>query len=377
MKRRSMLSVAFLTLAFAIPAGRARAQGSPPSPAHATDSDAGTWYFAVSGDSRNCGDVVMPAIAAGVWKKSASFYWHLGDFRRIYDFDEDMQHEPEHLEKPLSVASYLQTAWDDFIQNQIAPFGALPVFLGTGNHDTAPPMTRDAFLIQFADWLDTPVLRKQRLSDDAYNHKLKTYYHWTQGSVDFINLDNATDDQFDGAQLQWFEKVIQADASIPQIQAVVVGMHEALPESISYGHSMNESPVGTESGRRVYADLLKLQNEAHKRVYVLASHSHYFIDGVYNTDYWRANGGVLPGWIVGTAGAVRYYPLPPESKNARAAETRVYGFLLGAVKPNGTIEFTFQRLEEADIPTPVVQRFTPEFVHWCFAENAAQVATGR
>jgi len=25
-----------------------------------------TWRFAVSGDSRNCGDIVMPAIAAGV-----------------------------------------------------------------------------------------------------------------------------------------------------------------------------------------------------------------------------------------------------------------------------------------------------------------------
>ena len=25
-----------------------------------------TWKFAVSGDSRNCGDIVMPAIASGV-----------------------------------------------------------------------------------------------------------------------------------------------------------------------------------------------------------------------------------------------------------------------------------------------------------------------
>jgi hypothetical protein len=40
-----------------------------------------TWKFAVSGDSRNCGDIVMPAIAAGVLKSGAEFYWHLGDFR--------------------------------------------------------------------------------------------------------------------------------------------------------------------------------------------------------------------------------------------------------------------------------------------------------
>ncbi len=48
------------------------------------------WKFAVSGDSRNCGDIVMPAIAAGVHKSGAVFYWHLGDFRAIYELDEDM-----------------------------------------------------------------------------------------------------------------------------------------------------------------------------------------------------------------------------------------------------------------------------------------------
>jgi hypothetical protein len=42
--------------------------------------------FAVSGDSRNCGDIAMPAIAAGVRKDGAQFYWHLGDYRAIYDF---------------------------------------------------------------------------------------------------------------------------------------------------------------------------------------------------------------------------------------------------------------------------------------------------
>src|ERR1051326_6776073 len=40
----------------------------------------GTWRFIVSGDSRNCGDVVMPAIAAdSLSKYQPSFYWHLGD----------------------------------------------------------------------------------------------------------------------------------------------------------------------------------------------------------------------------------------------------------------------------------------------------------
>jgi hypothetical protein len=37
------------------------------------------WTFAVSGDSRNCGDFVMPAIAAKVKGENDAFYWHLGD----------------------------------------------------------------------------------------------------------------------------------------------------------------------------------------------------------------------------------------------------------------------------------------------------------
>ncbi|MGB0037103.1 MAG: hypothetical protein WBP79_16675 [Candidatus Acidiferrales bacterium] len=328
-----------------------------------------SWTFAVSGDSRNCGDVVMPAIAAGVKQKGASFYWHLGDFRAIYNFDEDMQHQPGHLAKPMSISEYLDISWDDFLQNQIAPFTPVRVFLGIGNHDTNSPKTRDQFIIQFADWLDAPVLQQQRLHDNPNDRKPKTYFHWIQDGVDFINLDNATNDQFDWGQLRWFERVLQADSSDPRITTFVVGMHEALPESISRGHSMNQSGTGTESGLRVYRDLLKVQNEAHKHVYVIASHSHYYMDGTFNTEYWRTNGGVLPGWIVGTAGAVRY-KLPPEAKDAHAAETNVYGFLIGTVKPGGEIEFAYQRLNESDVPAPIADRYTPQFVHWCFVENS-------
>jgi len=120
------------------------------------------------------------------------------------------------------------------------------------------------------------------------------------------------------------------DLANPAITTIVAGMHKALPESISAGHSMNESATGTESGRRVYASLLRAQNEAHKHVYVLQSHSHYFMDGIFNTDYWKQHGGVLPGWIIGTSGAVRYV-LPPNASDARVALTNVYGSLLGTV----------------------------------------------
>jgi len=343
---------------------------APPWPSARAQAQEVTWRFAVSGDSRNCGDVVMPGIAASVLNQKATFYWHLGDFRKMHDFDEDMQHDPKHIAKPLSVSDYLSHAWDDFIENQVEPFGSLPVFLGIGNHEMVHPKTREDYIVQFADWLAAPVLQKQRLQDDSHDHRLRTYFHWVMNGVDFINLDNATPDQFDHAQVRWFERALQRAAADPRIKTVVVGMHRALPDSISFGHSMNESPVGEQSGRRVYADLLKLQNESHKRVYVLASHSHYFMEGIFNTEHWRANGGVLPGWIVGTAGAVRY-ALPEGSRDAKQAQTNVYGYLLGTVNAEGEIRFEFHPLAESDIPAEVVNRYQPEFVHWCFVENSS------
>lgn len=330
----------------------------------------GTWRFVASGDSRNCGDVVMPGIAETARKNQAAFYWHLGDLRLTSGFDEDIAHQPEHIAKPLSVAGYELIEWPDYIDSQIKPFGSIPFFLGIGNHETIPPLkTREDFLLQFADWLNSPVLRAQRLKDDPSDHRMKTYFHWIDRGVAFYYLDSATADQFDAAQLGWFEKVLAKDLADPSVKTIVTGMHKALPESISADHSMNESATGTESGRRVYADLLRAQDEAHKHVYVLASHSHYFMDGIFNTDYWKQHGGVLPGWIVGTAGAVRY-PLPPGKGDAKIALENVYGSLLATVRPDGEIKFEFQKLEESDIPASVTLRYGKEFVHWCFAENS-------
>lgn len=164
-------------LSLSSPGVAARASGSGPA-GQATDAVAATWKFAVSGDSRHCGDVVMPGIAAAVRQSGAAFYWHLGDFRAIYSFDEDIQHQPEHLAKPLFIADYEDSAWDDFIRNQLMPFGSLPVYLAIGNHETTAPKTRDQYLIQFADWLNQPVLRAQQLSNDGTDFKLKTYFHW-------------------------------------------------------------------------------------------------------------------------------------------------------------------------------------------------------
>src|SRR5438270_9258694 len=117
----------------------------------------GTWRFIVSGDSRNCGDVVVPTIAAdSLAKYQPSFYWHLGDLRAIYKIDEDMQAAAQQSGQSLSCKTYLERAWPDFIDNQIRPFGNTRFYLGIGNHEVIKPMTRDQFSSVFEDWLATP-----------------------------------------------------------------------------------------------------------------------------------------------------------------------------------------------------------------------------
>src|SRR4030095_6585045 len=121
-----------------------------------------------------------------------------------------------------------------FIQMQVNPFAAagIPVFLGIGNHETIPPKTREQYVAQFADWLNAPPLRDQRLADDPNARRLQTYYHWKRDGVDFINLDNAADDQFDNDQMSWFNRVMKKDRSDPDVKTIVVGMHKALPDSL-------------------------------------------------------------------------------------------------------------------------------------------------
>jgi len=365
------LAISVLLAAFPFSVAQNNSSVSRTGPNHG--SDGRTWHFATAGDSRNCGDVIMPAIAQAADRDNARFYWHLGDLRAIYDFDEDMLQAAKIRSQHLSISAYERSAWDDFTKNQVGPFGEIPFFLGIGNHETVAGLkTREQFLIQFADLLDRKELHEQRARDansGTVEGPLRAYFHWTTDGIDLIYLDNATADQFDADQLKWFADRMANDAKDESLGIVVVGMHKALPYSRSQGHSMNESPEGEASGRLVYEQLLKLQNEAHKKVYVLASHSHFYMEDIFDTPYWHSNGGVLPGWIVGTAGAHRY-PLPEAS--GPNAKTNVYGYLLATVNPldsPGMIQFQFKEIKEIDIPQSVVSSYTDQFVRWCFAEN--------
>jgi hypothetical protein len=324
----------------------------------------GGWKFAVSGDSRNCGDIVMPAIAAGVRKDDAAFYWHLGDYRAMTNFDEDYRR----THPKASIRQYYADAWPDFIQHQLVPFGDLPVFLEIGNHELEGPWTRPQYLAQFADWLNAPVIRRQRLADNPADYMLRTYYHWIDRGVDFISMDNASADMFDAGQMSWFKMVLENDARNPAVRTVVLGMHAALPDSSSAGHSMNDSPQQQATGRQVYAQLSAFRKNTKKNVYVLASHSHFVMSNVYNTACHKDD--LLPGWIMGSAGAVRYR-LPVNLDAARIAKTDIYGYLLATVAPDGTISFTFKDIKQSDVPESVVKEFSPEQVKWCFEQNTS------
>jgi hypothetical protein len=218
------------------------------------------FQFAVAGDSRDCGDVIMPAIAASVKTSGAQFYWHLGDFRKIYDFDEDMvAAQAVAGKKPYNISSYEDASWPDFIASQVTPFAPLPIYLGIGNHETIPPKTKPEWIAQFGDWLTLPNIVQQRLADDPTDHLLKPYYHWIQNGVDFINVDNAGENYaFDDDQMTWLKTRFAWDAAHPEIHTVVLGGHAALPHSLSCDHSMNETAQGEWSGTVVYHQLLDL-----------------------------------------------------------------------------------------------------------------------
>jgi hypothetical protein len=342
--------------------------------AHAQQS----WQFAVAGDSRNCGDVVMPAIAKSVQATKAQFYWHLGDFRKIYDFDEDMLAAidvknatlPPEKQTHLNISDYESKSWPDFIANQANRF-ELPIYLGIGNHETIAPKSKPEWVAQFADWLTLPNIVKQRLHDNPNDRLVKPYYHWIQNGVDFLNLDNGGQDYaFDGEQMRWITDRVAYVKSHPEITTVIVGAHAALPHSLSCDHSMNQTPQGERSGVTVYKQLLDLA-KAGKKVYLFASHSHYKLENIYDTDYWRNNGGVLPGWIVGTAGAVRYrLPDTAADMPKSRAQTDVYGYYLVTVAADGSVGVDFHEVKRSDVPGDVDTTFGKAFVDKCFAGNA-------
>jgi hypothetical protein len=194
---------------------------------------------------------------------------------------------------------------------------------------------------------------------------------------------------FDERQMAWLEGLLQNDIPDNDVRTVVIGMHRALPNSLACGHSMNGDPYSSAednlkslaSGRRAYADLWNFHNTSGKHVYVLASHSHFYMENIFNTAYWNnrtekdkevLNGKrgetILEGWLIGTAGAVRYR-LPDNLSPTTLATTYAYGYLLGTVNSDGAIGFEFHQITEDDVPPDTKTKYGKDFVDFCFLAN--------
>ena len=352
--RLVVTTISFAAIAFLAPSSQAQ--------------DASTlWTFAVSGDSRNCGDFVMPAIAAKVNAENDAFYWHLGDFRWMSQPDQDLLSMlPAGAE--LAKADYQQMAWDDFLTRQMTAFGSTPVFLGRGNHENVPPMTREGYIAKFSNFLERPEIAAQRITDGASAAPVGPWYHWTQGWVDFITLDNAGHEEFSDAQLKWLRGVLDRDLKPNSgIRAIVAGMHEALPHSTGSEHAMDDWDLGARTGELVYTWFYDAQ-AAGKHVYLFASHSHYYSPNIFDTPYWKERSNeVVPGLIIGSAGA-RRYQLPKTAK--KEARTHIYGFVQGSVKSDGSIDFSLHEVSEDDLKKARWPNAPLDAIHECVVNNA-------
>lgn len=353
--RRLFVASFALALLFA-----SQAPAKPPAPA-------ASWTFAVSGDSRNCGDFVMPVIAARVQAEGDAFYWHLGDFRWLANPDEDLT-AMEPAGTVLSKEAYRKIAWDDFLDRQLSAFGSFPVFLGRGNHEAIAPMTREGYIAKFASYLNRPEILAQDKSDGAgASPSASPWYHLVREGVDFITLDNSTRDEFTPAQMTWLRGVLDRDlAPGSGVKTIVAGMHEALPHSTSSNHAMDDDGHGTESGERAYRWFAAAQ-AAGKHVYLLASHSHFYSPAIYDSPEWRKEGLVVPGVIIGSAGAHRYL-LPPTV--APGSKTHIYGYLQATVHSDGTVAFELKEISEDEMERHKWPNAPDAAIHACYIGNS-------
>ena len=350
------------------------------------------WRFAFSGDSRNCGDLVMPAIANSIQRTGlpkVDFYWHMGDFRWMDHIDADMrdssdlewQGPPWECNEQSSwhdadAGEYRAGgAWNDFIMRQIEPF-TVPVYLGIGNHELyergrqANGTPTDEVQSR-ADYLQAFCLSHAKKSrsggSKSCNASSRTYYRWIHNGVDFINLDDAGPHgfQFDGdVQSNWLQGVLQEDQTDSAVKTIVVGMHRPLPQNAAIA----EDVAG---GAEIYNRLLGFRERSHKSVYVLASHCHFMMTDIYDTPELRGRSveGPLCGMVAGTAGARRYQLPAIQSQKIATNSNYDYGYLLADVDAEGKIGFDFRPITKEELSKAAPAQTPKALVNWCYYEN--------
>ncbi len=91
------------------------------------------------------------------------------------------------------------------------------------------------------------------------------------------------------------------------------------------------------------------------------------MEDVYHTDYWKDK--VLPGWIVGTAGAVRYKLPDGAAAGGRLAKQGVYGYMIGSVADDGSVSFTFTETALEELLRANQGKQPEALIRWCYSEN--------
>lgn len=367
--RRIRFIALLATLGFSI--------GDASSPPRSND---GRWSFTVAGASSDCGHLVMPAIAAAARADHARFHWHLGDMRRATKPDIDFMYE-HRFQTPTTTPTpvdYADLALSDVVEHQVEPFADLPLYVTLGGRDDVRPLSRLQYRVALRALLDRPEILAQRQADGEPPRGVTglppTYYHWRHGNVDFISLDSTAQGGFESTQLTWLDAVLRRDLVDPAVRTVVVGSFAALPYSRAEAGSLCATKTSVRSGEHVYEALARL-TKAGKRVYLLSANAHRYQEDIYDTDHWRnpeQGGIVLPGFIVGTAGA-QQEPQPDDSAGAQAA-ARGYGYLRGEVAPDGEIRFSFRPLTAPELAAIESSDFESGLVMYCTEKNIAPAA---
>lgn len=309
------------------------------------------WTFTVSGASSDCGNLVMPAIARAARDLGARFHWHLGGFRRVQNIDTDFLFEHQ-FQQPTAVPTfgdYRQLLLSDVIEHQVAAFRDVPLYVTLGGTDDERPSSRLQYRVALRKQLTNPAITQRRAVEAS--GKVDTgalppsYYHWREGVVDFLSVDDAGAGVIDARQLRWLDEVIARAGDDTQVRTVVVGLHAPLPYSRVPGSAMCATSEGVRSGEHLYRALVALQDRG-KHVYIVSAQGHYVLSDLYETGHWIHDGDapkILPGWNAGTAGAEKE-PLPEGIATGPSARSGDYGVLVGTVAPDGTIDFVFHEV---------------------------------
>jgi hypothetical protein len=83
---------------------------------------------------------------------------------------------------------------------------------------------------------------------------------------------------------------------------------------------------------------------------------------------------VIPGWIIGIAGAHRY-KLPEDS--GKGSLTSIYCYMQGTVTADGSIAFALHQLTEDDLVQHRWPNAPLDVIHECYIHNTDGPAAGK